>query len=61
MDRVICAKFVLKREQKTASLELIRPWDEQEVVFGVEKRCLWALLVVLLLGPMKCRRGIISD
>lgn len=61
VDRVICAKCGRERDRKTASLDSVKPWDEPGGVFGVAKRCLEGVLVVLLLSPMKCRRGIISD
>lgn len=35
--------------------------DELGMFFRVEKGCLAGVLILLLLRPMKCRRGIISD
>lgn len=40
VDRVICAKLVRERDPKIASLDSVKPSDEQDVVFGVEKRYL---------------------
>lgn len=37
VDRVICANFVRERDQKPASLDSVKAWDEQGGDFGVEK------------------------